>query len=102
MVIVSVCQLISMAKGLAEGAEDGVRDKLCGSVCIGPYGSEYQGSANLHEPEGAREIDQMKGLFFVISRAALLLNRSELAASEELRPLQTLLPYSIPGMMLNT
>ena len=62
MVIVSACQLISTAKGLAEDAEDGVRDKLCGSVCIGPYGGEYQGSANLHEP-GAREIGQMKGLF---------------------------------------
>ena len=49
MVIVSACQAISTAKGLAEGAEDGVRDTLCGSVCIGPYGDEYQGSANLLE-----------------------------------------------------
>ena len=63
VVIVSACQAISTAKGLAEGAEDGVRDTLCGSVCIGPYGDEYQGSANLHEPEGAREIGLMKGLF---------------------------------------
>ena len=63
MVIVSACQVISTAKGLAEGAEDGVRDKLCRSVCIGPYGGEYQSSANLHEPEGAREIGLMKGLF---------------------------------------
>ena len=42
MVTVSACQAISTAKGLAEGAEDGVRDTLCGSVCIGPYGDEYQ------------------------------------------------------------
>ena len=52
-----------MAKGLAEGAEDGVGDKLCKLVCIGPYGGEYQGSANLHEPEGAHEICLMNGLF---------------------------------------
>ena len=63
MVIVSACQVISTAKGLAEGAEDGVGDTLCGSVCIGPHGDEYQGLANLHEPEGAREIGSMKGLF---------------------------------------
>ena len=44
-----------------EGAEDGVRDKLCQSVCIGPDGGEY--SANLHEPEGAQEICLMKVLF---------------------------------------
>ena len=42
-----------------------------------------------------------EGLVFVISRAALLFNRSKRAASEELRPLQTMLPYSIPGLMLN-
>ena len=41
VVIVSACQVISTAKGLAEGAEDGVGDTLCGSVCIGPYGDEY-------------------------------------------------------------
>ena len=63
MVIVSACQAISTAKGRAEGAEDGVRDTLCGSVCSGPYGGECQGSAKLHEPEGAREIGLMKGLF---------------------------------------
>ena len=62
VVIVSACQAIFMAKGLAEGAEDDVRDKLCELVCIGPYGGEYQGSANLHEPEGAHEIYLMKGL----------------------------------------
>ena len=104
MVIVSACQGISTAKGLAEGAEDGVRDTLCGSVCIGPYCDGYQGSANLHEPEGAREIGRDRfdeGLVFVISRAALLFNRSKRAASEELRPFQTMLPYSIPGLMLN-
>ena len=39
---------VVIVKGLAEGAEVGVRDKLCGSVCIGPYGVEYQDSANLH------------------------------------------------------
>ena len=101
MVIVSDCQAISTAKGLAEGAEDGVRDKVCESVSIGPYSGEYQGSANLHKPEGAQEICLMKVLFFVISRAALLLSRSERAASDELRPIQTMLPYSIPGLMLN-
>ena len=63
MAVVSTCQAISMAKGLAEGAEDGVRKKLSELVCIGPYGGEYQGSANLHKPEGAHEICLMKGLF---------------------------------------
>ena len=56
VVIVSACQAISTAKGLAEGAEDGVRVKLC-EVCIGPsYGGEYQSLANLHEPERTHEI----------------------------------------------
>ena len=63
MEIVSTCQAISTTKGLAEGAEDGVRDKLCGSVCIRPYGGEYQCLASLHEPEGSRQIGLMKGLF---------------------------------------
>ena len=45
-----------MAKGLAEGAEDGVRDKLSELVHTGPYGGGYQHSVNLHEPEGAREM----------------------------------------------
>ena len=58
--IVSACQAISMLKGLAEGAEDGVRGKLCELVGIGPYSGEYQGSANLHEPEGAHEICLIK------------------------------------------
>ena len=81
-VTVSACQAISTAKGLAEGAEDGVRDTLCGSVCIGPYGDEYQG---LGKPARARRSSRDRsdeGLVFVISRAALLFNRSKRAASE--------------------
>ena len=54
VVIVSTCQAICMAKGLAEGAEDGVRDKLCELVSIGPNGGGYEGFANLHEPEAKK------------------------------------------------
>ena len=41
-----------MTKGLAEGAEDGLRDALCKFVRTGQFGGEYQGFANLHGPEG--------------------------------------------------
>ena len=56
MVIVSACLAISIAKGLAEGAGDVVEDKLSELVNTWPYGGEYQGSANLHGPEGAHEM----------------------------------------------
>ena len=83
MVIVSGCDAISTAKGLAEGAEDGVRDKLCESECIGPYGGEYQGSGKpARARRSSRDMSDEEHVF-VISRAALLFNRSERAASED-------------------
>ena len=103
MVIVSACQAISTAKGPAEGAEDGVRDTVY-ALRISVHWAIRRRVPRLGKPGRAIRSSRDRsdeGLVFVISRAALLFNRSKRAASEELRPLQTMLPYSIPGLMLN-
>ena len=41
VVIASACQAMSIVKGLAGGAGDGVRDTLSETVLTGPYGGEY-------------------------------------------------------------